>query len=832
MVVEIQNNQLELSNLSQVKDQILEKDFQTVIEAFEKMPPEWKRQFLEWMASKDTRFNDLYTQLKKYFWNEILKLQKRKSTENKDIKNTNDFSLSSFLWNEKSIIENNEALKDFKDYFEQKELNWRTVSVLKENVYQWYLRYSKLNPETQKKEILNTLPLAKALWEKELFKAKQELQSSLKASSNMPYAPQNMNSAKLFAEQQYNKKEEDIIKKYTPLAEKLVQHLENTDFWNQIIWNTVSYTQEERMKKSVNNTLWFDENSETEIGNKIKAKTQWLTLEINQLKEELSIKIKDFQWSQENLKQRDYITRERILYQDIPEQSNNEIANKIKNYAFEVGKDILNNSDLLSVVKDKKRIALPIWKGDDVVLDFSQLWDIDTTKLSKKQLLDVYSKNFDAIYRNSFSQKVKDYFWDVYESAKNNPGKTAIDVSSVIVAWLSATVVSYGTFWYGIPVSGAVATVVDNAYRWAMYQLFLEGWYKKWMWIEENDTTQDIFIKKSFELWANTVLFWIFKATKVWEAKTLEKLFTPKQAHFLENSYISTGVKTGIEASFFTGFSHTNDKALQTLLNDGNMKEMYENIKDIPNMDALLKAYTYNLLFITLVKTWAKKWENIVINQLEKKLSKQKANLESQWYNIIDSWDGLVLYKWLQRQKDIKNPDIKEFIELNKQIMYLNKEPEYRKAENGRWWKTWYSTTPREEKFQKLEEFSKETQDGKISYALNDKTIWDTLQVSWLNTWKWVEEWLLKKSWFTREEISEFKQWKLKWKKDNEVKALNEMDKAMEVVYREYREWVDKMLKWIHISKAFPEVSNKLLPKLEKLIYREYQIRPDKKWEI
>lgn len=824
MVVETQNNQLELSNLSQVKDQMLEKDFQTVIEAFEKMPPDWKRQFLEWMASKDTHFNNLYTQLKKYFWNEIVKLQKGKSTENKDIKNSNDFSLSSFLWKEKSIIENNEYLKEFKDYFEQKELNWRKVSVLKENVYQWYLRYSKLNPETQKKEIRNTLPLAKALWEKELLKAKEELQSSLKASSNMLYAPQNMDSAKLFAEQQYDKKEEDIIKKYTPLAEKLVQHLENTDFWNQIIWNTVSYTQEERMKKSVNNTLWFDENSETEIGNKIKAKTQWLTLEINQLKEELSIKIKDFQWSQENLKQRDYITRERILYQDIPEQSNNEIANKIKNYAFEVGKDILNNPDLLSVVKDKKRVTLPIWNGDDVVLDFSQLWNIDTTKLSKKELLDLYTKNFDTIYRNSFSQKVRDYFWDVYESAKNNPGKTTIDVSSVIIAWLSATVLSYGTFWYGIPVSWAVATVVDNAYRWAMYQLFLEGWYKKWMWIEEDDTTQDIFIKKSFELWANTVLFWMFKATKVWEAKTLEKFFTPNQAHFLENSYISTGVKTGVEAWFFTAFSHANDKALQTVLNDGNIQEIYENIKDIPNMDALLKAYTYNLLFITLVKTWAKKWENIVINQLEKKLSKQKANLESQWYQIVDSGDGLVLYKWLQRQKDIKNPDIKEFIALNKKIMYLNKEPEYRKAENGRWWKSWYTITPREEKFQKLEEFSKETQVGKISYALWDKSIWETLQKNWLQNWKWVWEWLLKKSWFSKEEISEFKKWKLSWEKPNEVKAIKEMDKAMEVVYREYKEWLSKFISWKSLRDSYPNVSKELLPKLWTIITKELEL--------
>jgi hypothetical protein len=100
---------------------------------------------------------------------------------------------------------------------------------------------------------------------------------------------------------------------------------------------------------------------------------------------------------------------------------------------------------------------------------------------------------------------------------------------------------------------------------------------------------------------------------------------------------------------------------------------------------------------------------------------------------------------------------------------------------------------------------------------LNDKTIWETLQTSWLNAGKWVGEWLLKKSWFSNDEISQFRQWKLKWEKPNETKALNEMNKAMEVVYREYKEWYKKVMSWIKLEDAFPTLSNKLLSKLEKV---------------
>jgi len=45
----------------------------------------------------------------------------------------------------------------------------------------------------------------------------------------MPYAPQNMNESKLYAEKQYNQNVKSIIEKYTPIADKFVNLLNNSD---------------------------------------------------------------------------------------------------------------------------------------------------------------------------------------------------------------------------------------------------------------------------------------------------------------------------------------------------------------------------------------------------------------------------------------------------------------------------------------------------------------------------------------------------------------------------------------------------------------------------
>jgi len=45
----------------------------------------------------------------------------------------------------------------------------------------------------------------------------------------MPYAPQNMDASKLFAEKQYNQKVDEIIKKYTTITDNFVKLLNTTD---------------------------------------------------------------------------------------------------------------------------------------------------------------------------------------------------------------------------------------------------------------------------------------------------------------------------------------------------------------------------------------------------------------------------------------------------------------------------------------------------------------------------------------------------------------------------------------------------------------------------
>ena len=143
---------------------------------------------------------------------------------------------------------------------------------------------------------------------------------------------------------------------------------------------------------------------------------------------------------------------------------------------------------------------------------------------------------------------------------------------------------------------------------------------------------------------------------------------------------------------------------------------------------------------------------------------------------------------------------------------------QYRKPESGRWWKAAYSTTFREQKFQKLEEYSKEAQSWKIDYALNDETIWKALTDNWIwKKWENVWKWLLEKSLFEKWE-------KIEPKTKFEKKAVKEMEKANEVIYQWFKSLHKKMeiwmLKWENLSNVFKEYSpenvKKILQVLEK----------------
>lgn len=133
---------------------------------------------------------------------------------------------------------------------------------------------------------------------------------------------------------------------------------------------------------------------------------------------------------------------------------------------------------------------------------------------------------------------------------------------------------------------------------------------------------------------------------------------------------------------------------------------------------------------------------------------------------------------------------------------------------------TWISP-----KYKNLEKYSKEAQLGKIDYVLKDNVVEKTLSKKWIwKKWKSVWEGLLKKAWFNKTEIKDYNEWKLrseKAEKSYEKEALKEMERANEIIYKNYTEWVIKLSQWIDINKAFPDVSPKLLPKLANVIVRE-----------
>lgn len=695
----------------------------------------------------------------------------------------------------KSFFENNKDFSEFNYAIKESEINGSKVPVLREDIYAWFLRY------TDNKE-----PLIKALWADEINQAKQELEDSKKAiATSMQYVPENMDRAYNYSYKQYEEKVEKIIEKYTPIAEKF-NGLLNTDAWKMLVSNTAFSSFETKLKDDINSNLWYEKNSETEIWNTIENNTKILLWNINKISTDLAKEIQDFHTNQEYLKRNDYITWERILYQDIPNKYEALINNQIKDYAFNIWENLITAKN--SVISEWKIFNLPIWNWENVKLDFSSLKGVNLD--NKNEVLKAFKDNFDTTYRNTIWEKISDVFSDIWKSIKENPKKTAVDIWSIIASWLWAVLVSSETWPFAIPVAWITFTALDNWIRAGAYEAFdIEGWYKAWLGIEESDTHQDILRKKLFELWWNTALFWLFKLTWWLEAKYLTNL---------EWQIKSLTLKTPIEAWFFTYYSVVSENLQNTVKNDWNIKELQNDFSEIPNFDALLKSYVYNLWFITAVKTGAIPAERLVIAWYQKQLNKELEILKSQNIVIVNAWNEIAFYRWNNKLEWADLKGFERFVALNQKVNYIAME-QYRKPESWRWWKSAYSTSFREEKFIKLEEYSKEAQEGKIDYALWDRTIWDTLTSSWIQGWKWVWEWLLKKSWFDKEEIRDYKEWKLKWGKQTEKRALSEMEKANEVIWKEYKTikkeafiWIKKWLSINEVLKDYPEnIRDKLI---------------------
>jgi hypothetical protein len=399
---------------------------------------------------------------------------------------------------------------------------------------------------------------------------------------------------------------------------------------------------------------------------------------------------------------------------------------------------------------------------------------------------------------------------------KENPWKTTIDITSIIFAWLWAVIASEWSWIITTPlIAWPTFTILDNWYRALMYEAFnIEKWWESWMWIEENDTNNNILRKKLFELGWNTALFWMFKATWLLEKKYLSQI---------DSQLKSMAIKTPIEAWFFTYYSVVSENLQDTVKSNWNTNELLNNFSDIPNFDVLMKLYIYNLWFITAVKAWAIPAEKMVIAWYQKQLNNELHNIKKQDIVIVNTWSEYAFYKWNTKLEWNDLRGFEKFIDLNKKVNYIAME-QYRKPESGRWWKAAYSTTFREQKFQNLEKYSKEAQSWKIDYALNDKVIWKTLTNSWIQGWKWVWEWLLKKSWFDKIEIKDFKEWKLKWEKIGEKRALKEMERASEVIFKQFEIIKIELKKWLRgwltiqeTLKDYPEnIQDKLILMLTK----------------
>lgn len=794
----IENERIDLSK----KQEQIDKDFDSILKEYQKMTAEEQAEFISNIAEKDPHFNELYTQLKTHFWWEIekldshldwLKLDKNFETETNK---TNEL-----LENGKTFFENNKDFSEFSSVIKEAEINGSKVPVLTEEVYAWYLRYS------DNKELL-----IKALWVSEINKAKQELEDSKKAiATSMQYAPENMDRAYNYSYNQYENKVEKIIEKYTPIAEKFNQLLK-TDAWKMLVSNIAFSSFETKLKDDINSNLWYEKNSETEIWATIENNTKTLLWNINKISTDLAKEIQEFQANQENLKQRDYITWEKILYQDIPNKYEALINNQIKDYAINIWENLISSKS--SIISEWKTFNLPIWNWENVKLDFSSLKGINLD--NKNEAIQAFRDSFDTIYRNTIWEKISDVFSDIWKSIKENPKKTAVDIWSIIASWLWAILISEWTFWFWIPVAGISFTILDNTIRAGAYEAFdIEGWYKAWLWIEENDTHQDILRKKLFELWWNTALFWLFKFTWWLEAKYLTNL---------EWQLKSLTLKTPVEAWFFTYYSVVSENLQNTVKNDWNLAELQNDFSEIPNFDALLKSYVYNLWFITAVKTGAIPAERLVIAWYQKQLNKELKILKTQNIVIVNTWNEIAFYRWNTKLEWVLLKGFERFVALNQKVNYIAME-QYIKPESWKWWKSTYSTSFREEKFKKLKEYSKEVQSWKIDYALNDKVIWKTLTDFWIwNKWENVWKWLLKKSWFDKAEIRYYKDWKLKWEKPIEKNAIKEMEKANEIINKQYevikKEAFTWIKKWLSISEALKDYPENIRDKLIIMIFK------------
>lgn len=826
MSFEKQNHLPEAQDISHLKQERIEKDFDAVLKAYQKMDTSEQKNFIDGLRSADPKFEALFQELRTFLVSNIKKIdiethldtlssQKWKEIENIDediwsspepIETNFDSLLPETFENHLSNIP---EMKAFAPYLEKKTVEWSEVVIFQTRLLSGISRFED-----------NKEPLALWLAHEEILQLEKLRSERLQATSNMPSAPENQYEAKRQVEIMYQKEYDAILQKYIPLAEKMYA-FSQTDIWLQILSQTWYFVMDATLKQNIKKTLGYslDTQNQTTEFLENRSKELMMTLSLNdQTRSEKIQSMKEDTNTSPRAKER--------LIQNMRNQHEVKIQNYMSGYAKDVWLSLIESQN--SIVKEKGVFFLPLWNGSQVKLDF---WSLEwkTPEEQKASFL----KNFDDMYRNSLAEDISDYLKEIWLSIKNNPGKTLIDVSSVVLAWMWAVLLSQGTFGAWIPVAWASFTLIDNAYKAWMYEAFdIEGGWEKAMGFQDHESGDERLFKKLFELWGNTLLFWLFRTGRFVDEKLLAKFFTESEMKTLSFQLKRGFTELNVESWFFTYYSVVYENLYSGIQNDANAKELVNSFTKIPDMNTLLKAYMYNMWFIAAVKAWTIPVEKWVILHLTKQYDDALQKLEKDGYKIVDTGNWPAFFKGLIHEKDISKKELQDFIVISEKISHIASSEEYRKPESGRGGKTLFVSDAREAKFQRLEEYSREAQVWKIEYVFWDKKISPVLEAWGIQSGKSVWEWLLHKAGFGKDEIQDFKDGKLSATQKNEVVAIKEMNKAMEVVYKEYLEGYKKINSWIPLSQVFPGLSSTLIQKLEKVYLMDYNMKPKEKWEI
>lgn len=781
--------------LSQLKEAQAKRDLDSVTKIFLSLTPKDRNEFVNEYAKKDPVYAQIISEITPYFsweWNKLYQ-EAQTSTETQETTSQQSTPLLWETW--ATYLDKNKDFKPFLDTFDEKEINWKKEVVLTPEVFSALSRYDS-----------NKEPLAKLLWQKEINKAQSELDEKLRyMRTAMIHSPENLDKSQSEARQEFKKQEQEIIQKYLTQAETFVNLIKNTSIWKEIIENTAKLNIQTNLRDNINKNISNESWKETPLWNNIETQTKELLWRLAKIQWELNKEISDFKRDQTYLQTTDPWNYTEMLANTIPNKYDKEIKQELRNYALSVWKELISNNT--QIIQDKKEFNLPLWDWTDVVLDFAELWDIEWK--SQEEIQKLFEKNFDDIYKDSLTEKL---FREITSK------KWIIDIVWIVGSWLLTVKYSVDTAWLWIPTSALIFTASENTYRAIAYELFnIEWWAMAWLWISESDTTQDIVRKKLFELASNWVLFWIFKWT--WFTQTAIESMIKDKAFMEELSYkiASYWIKTWVEAWFFTYYTIASNNLQQKLQENPNAKEIIDTFTNVWSMQDFIKLYTYNIWFVVAVKTWWSIAEKQIIWNYEKLIEKEIQILNWKWINLVN-W---VFYRANNKMQELPIEDFGRLVELNKKLAKFSTES-YRKPESWRAWKTINTDYPdASKKFENLEKYSKETREWWVTQALWDKTIWQTLEAEWLKWWKWVWEWLLRKSWFNNDEVDAFKKWELKWEKPLEVRALGEMDRAMEVVYREYRDGFLKLNSWLSLKEAFPQLSSDLYSRLKIMINKD-----------